>query len=323
MNAQSSIQEQLKKPEKHLIDVFIDDCKLRNLSLETIRSYRSTLKIIIAFINRVGLSIERLDKRSLIELLRYFKDERKVSYKTIDNYFFALSSFFSFLNYIEEVEGNPVIPFRERYMTQYKNPKRSTEPKRKLISVEEMSVLINSILDPRDKAMITLLAKTGIRRGELIDIDLDDINWAEQCIKLKQKRKRSNLTVFFDDETAYVLQRWLRTRGNYRIEDGCKALFVGEHGGRLKRHGICHAVTKHTLKVGLHDPSSPRMKDHFTPHCLRHWFTTHLRRNEISREFLKELRGDSRREAVDIYDHIDKNELKRAYLAAIPTLGIR
>ena len=42
----------------------------------------------------------------------------------------------------------------------------------------------------------------------------------------------------------------------------------------------------------------------------------------MNREFLKELRGDSRREAVDIYDHIDPKELRRAYLAAIPRLGI-
>ena len=48
-----------------------------------------------------------------------------------------------------------------------------------------------------------------------------------------------------------------------------------------------------------------------------HYVTT-----EKGREFIKELRGDSRNEAVDIYDHIDRKELKRAYLAAIPVLGI-
>ncbi len=42
----------------------------------------------------------------------------------------------------------------------------------------------------------------------------------------------------------------------------------------------------------------------------------------MRREFIKELRGDARREAMDIYDHIDKKELKMAYLAAIPLLGI-
>ena len=68
----------------------------------------------------------------------------------------------------------------KRYMRQYKNSRNDSDPQRKLISVEEMAKLINSILDLRDKAIFTLLAKTGIRRNELIQIDLGDINWVEQ-----------------------------------------------------------------------------------------------------------------------------------------------
>jgi len=192
---------------------------------------------------------------------------------------------------------------------------------RKLISVEEMKRLIDSTMDRRNRAIITLLAKTGIRRGELIDIDLDDIDWKNQKIELKEKPKRSNRTVFFDDETNRILRRWLAVRDSYAGED-CNALFVGEHEGRLKRHGVYLAVTKNAEKVGIHDPESDKMEDHFTPHCCRHWFTTHLRRNGMKREFIKELRGDTRGDAIDIYDHIDEKELKRAYLAHIPTLDV-
>jgi integrase/recombinase XerD len=59
------------------------------------------------------------------------------------------------------------------------------------------------------------------------------------------------------------------------------------------------------------------MEDHFSSRCYRHFFTTRLRR-----EFIQELRGDSRKEAIDIYDHIDLKELKEAYLASILQLGI-
>jgi integrase/recombinase XerD len=85
---------------------------------------------------------------------------------------------------------------------------------------------------------------------------------------------------------------------------------------------LYNLVLKHAERVGLHDPDSEELEDHFTPHCFRHWFTTHLRRGGMSKDFIKELRGDSRREAVDIYDHIDHGELRKAYLAAIPRLGI-
>lgn len=320
-----TLQAQIhKKPpsNEQLIQGFLDDCRLRNLSSESIRSYKSNLRIMSQFLKELGYSLLNLDKRALKAVLGYLIEKRQVSSKTVDNYFCALSSFYHYLVYEDLTETNPVLPFGKRYLNQYKKPTSNPGIKRRLLSVKEMARLINSILNPRDKAIVTLLAKTGIRRGELIDIDLDDIDWAKQSIRLKPKRKRSNSLVFFDDECARILKRWLKARRNYDVNSGCRALFVGEQGGRLKRNGVYCAVTKHAERIGLHNPRSDRTEDHFTPHCCRHWFTTHLRRNGMEREFLKELRGDSRGEAVDIYDHIDRKELKKAYLAHIPELGI-
>ncbi|HEC93554.1 MAG TPA: recombinase, partial [Candidatus Atribacteria bacterium] len=65
-----------------------------------------------------------------------------------------------------------------------------------------------------------------------------------------------------------------------------------------------------------------KLEDHFSVHCFRHYFTTHLLRNGMPREYVKELRGDARNEAIDIYHHIDKDELRKSYLAHIPQLGI-
>jgi integrase/recombinase XerD len=265
--------------------------------------------------------VEMGDKRVLRMILTYLVEERRLQPKSVGNYFTILSAFFDFLAFEEIITSNTIPTFRKRYLRQYKR-ERSKSSERKAISRNEMANLINSILDPRDRAIITLLAKTGIRRNELIQIDLDDIDWADQRILLQPHPKRSNRTVFFDDECAIVLRRWLRAREHYRVKANCHALFVNERGARLRRQGVYHAVTKHAERVGLHDPSSQRMQDRFTPHNCRHWFTTYLRKGGMRREFIKELRGDVRREAMDIYDHIDDDELKRAYLAAIPPLGI-
>jgi len=305
-----------------LVEGFIQDCRLRKFSNETITCYKSILKSVSAFLNRKQLSLLNLDKYALKKLLKFLANDRGLSVKTLENYYSALSSFYDYLVYEELTDRNPILPFRKRYIRHYKADRHKPKASRKLITIEQMRMLINSILDPRDKAIITLLAKTGIRRKELINIDLDDINWEEQSVQLKPHPKRSNLIVFFDDECARILQRWLKVRKNHNIPSGCNALFVGERGERLERHGIYRVVTKHAERVGLHNPKSKKTEDHFTPHCCRHWFTTHLRRNGIKREYLKELRGDARKEAVDIYDHIDRKELRRTYLAAVPLLGI-
>ena len=103
---------------------------------------------------------------------------------------------------------------------------------------------------------------------------------------------------------------------------GLPALFLNAEGERLNRSGVYNLVTEAARRAGLHDPSSERLEDHFGPHCCRHWFCTHLFRNGMKREYIKELMGDSRKEAFDLYNHIDLKELKEAYLAAIPQLGI-
>lgn len=322
VKTQAVFLESKSAHDEKLIEEFILDCRLRKFSEESIRSYKSILKITSNFLQRNHLSLLSLDRYVLKTLLIYLTNDRGYSVKTLENYFSVISTFCDYLAYEELIDKNPILPFRKRYIRQYKADRHDTDPRRKLISVEQMRMLINSILDPRDKAIVTLLAKTGIRRKELINIDVDDINWAEQSIQLKPHPKRSNLLVFFDDECASVLRRWLNARKNYNVSQGCMALFVGERGERLERHGVYRVVTKCAERVGLYDPKSKRMEDHFTPHCCRHWFTTHLRRNGLKREYLKELRGDARKEAIDIYDHIDRKELRRAYLAAVPLLGI-
>jgi integrase/recombinase XerD len=302
-----------------VIQDFIEDCLLRGYSPETTRSHRSNLRTIQRFLDSEGHSFGDVDKHVLRRILDYLRNERKVGQKTVESYFSALSSFFNYLAYEEIVPLNPVPPFRKRYLKTYKNNHASAE--RKLLSVEEMSQLINGVLEIRDKAVMTVFAKTGVRRGELISMDLDDVDWKYGRIRLKRKNKRSNLYVYFDDETAIVLNRWQRVRGQY-AEPGELALFVGEKGRRIGRNSVYDLVTRHASRLGFHDSGSSRLEDHFSPHCFRHWFTTHLRRNGLSREFIKELRGDSRGEAIDIYDHIDHGELRTAYLAAIPRLGI-
>ncbi|MEM3815242.1 MAG: tyrosine-type recombinase/integrase [Candidatus Bathyarchaeia archaeon] len=293
------------------------DCKLRGMTEESIRRYLSSVKIFLNFIRSRGLTVANVDLHVLRDFLQYII-ENGAKYKTIENYFSALSSFYDYLVFESIVDRNTILPFRKRYLKRYKSG--YDDPQRRLLSVEEMARLVNSIMDPRDKAIAVLLAKTGIRRGELLRLDVDDINWEDYSITLKPTPKRSNRIVFFDDECARVLRRWLRVRE--KLNPPTKALFVSYQSlQRLDRNGLWNAIVKYAKRLGFHNPNSPRLEDHFGPHCFRHWFTTWLLRNGMPREYVKELRGDKRREAIDIY-HIDREELRRAYLACIPKLGI-
>lgn len=305
-----------------LLEDFIEDCALRGMTEATVRSYRSNVGKFLRFLEDENGSICDTDQEHLKGFFALLK-KKEFSANTILNYFSAISSFYDFLISEGLAMTNPIVPFRKRYLrrvSREREKSRANSP-RKLLSVREMSTLANSILGVRDRAIVVLLAKTGIRRGELVGTDVDDIDWEEMSLRLKEHPKRSNTTVFFDSETARTLQRWLRVRSNYASKE-TKALFVGVLGKRLGRSGIYRVVVKHATAVGLHDPNSTETEDHVTPHCFRHWFTTHLLRNGMPREYVKELRGDMRREAIDLYHHIDRKDLRREYLAAIPVLGL-
>jgi len=307
--------------DNELITRFKNDCQLRNFSKHSIESYSSTMNLFSRFLKQKKRTLLDVDQEILLQYISYLINN-DISYKTVENRFSTFSSFYDYITYEKLIEKNLIIEIRKRYIRRYKKNDNGGS-KRKLVSIEEMSYFINLIFDIETKAIAIVFAKTGIRLRELIAIDTNDINWSNMSIELKSTPKRSNLTVFFDYECALIIKRWLKKRETI-AKKNCKALFVTyQHGKRIHRNTIYRNFTSWGEKAGLHDSKSDRLEDHFTPHCCRHWYTTHLRRAGMTREFIKMLRGDRRKEAMDIYDHIDMEELRRSYLAHIPKLGVQ
>ncbi len=243
----------------HLVQAYVEDARLQGLTPKTIVDYESNLRIFATFLGKEVTAVTRDDLKGF---LTYLNGQRKAHPKTIARYFSALSSFYDFLAYEEWVDANPVLPLRKRYVTPLVKKHGKGGSRRQLITVEQARALVHSILDPRDRAINVLLAKTGMRRGELVLIDLEDIDWVEQSIALKPRAKRTNLRVFFDDEAARALKRWIRAREGWPRddEDAERALFVNQRGGRSPAplHEVGHVVVRsgtrrmHRLCRGRH-----------------------------------------------------------------------
>jgi integrase/recombinase XerD len=299
-----------------LLERWQEDAKIRGLTPGTINTYRISLQDFKRFLGNIELlEANKLVIRSYIEHLR----ARGLKAKTVEQYMIAISGFYRWAQFEDLTTANPTIGIRERYLRRFKTA--GEQHTHKLITVAEAARLIDALVDIRDKAIVLLMLKTGIRRGELLSLEIGDINWREHSITLKPVAKRTNRVVFFDDEMARILRRWLAVRQE-RNRTGTQALWISSWGSQIHREIVSYMIEKAALQCGLHDPKSDKMEDHFSAHCCRHWFTTHLRRAGMPREFIQELRGDARKEAIDIYDHIDKEELRRSYLAHIPQLGV-
>jgi integrase/recombinase XerD len=279
-----------------MLNTFAADCRTRGLGEPIIKIYAAQVARFRAFLQARGkdpLQADRLDVRDYIESLRF----QGLRTQTLQQHLIGLSSFYEYLIFEGQVQRNPVSEVRRR-LKQYKaEGERQTH---KLISVEEAAALVEAIVDIRDKAVVLLLLKTGIRKNELVSLDVDSISWKDQSLLLKPTKKRSNRIVFFDDEASYYLRRWLEVRGARRGAAG-PALFTSSRGTRLQRGPIDMIIRKAALRAGLHDAGSKRMEDHFSAHCCRHWHATHLLRAGMKTQYVEWLRGDSIKRAVGIY----------------------
>ncbi len=299
---------------------FSKDCESRGLTKHTRQTYVCNLKV---FLNHIQGNPFKVDTNILRDFLDYLKNMNYIRGKTnlkgvcnqtVNAYFSAISTYYDYLIYTGKISNNPVLPFRKRYLAKHKR-QFNGENSRQLISITQMKQLINQDMPIQHKAVLLIMAKTGVRRGELLSMDIDDINTTSKEIILKPKAKRTNRLVFFDDETAAVLKIYLKWRES---RARCQALFISPYGYRMHKDTPNYIVEFYGTKLGLHDPNG-NLNKKLTPHCFRHHFTTYLRKAGMPREFIQELRGDSRNEAIDIYDHIDLGELREAYNDCIPS----
>ena len=303
---------------------FEADCKTLGFEKHTIETYNSNLK---TFFEYVDVQPTQVDIPHLSRFLNYLRHEKQIphgkqiktgaSKSTINGYFSSIHAFFDFLEFNEHIEENLIPKFRRRYL---RHIKKDTGPDstRQLISVAQMGQLVYSTPDPLERAIIIFLAKTGVRKKELMALDLDDVKMHSGVIYLKPTAKRSNRVVFIDPEGLNILQAYLEVRPE--IDSPALFVYAGQRTtNRVTRGYVSDAITLNAQRLGFHNPDGPLI-ERYTPHCCRHWFTTHLRRAGMGRENRQALRGDVVKDAVDIYDHIDLDELQVDYLDKMPNL---
>ena len=177
-------------------------------SERTIMYYHSTIDKMLNVVNK---KIEFISTDDLRKYLADYKDNNNASKTTIDNVRRVLSSFFSWLEDEDYILKNPV-----RRIRKIKTKKVVKE----VISDENFEILRDSCSNVRDLAMIELLASTGIRVGELVNLNIDDVLFNErECVVLG--KGDSERIVYFDAKTKIHLLKYLENR-----TDNNPALFV-------------------------------------------------------------------------------------------------
>jgi integrase/recombinase XerC len=162
----------------------------------------------------------------------------------------------------------------------------------------------------RDRAMLELLYASGIRVGELVGLDIDDIDFGSNLVRVMGKGAKER-TVPFGGPAAAALQAWLQLgRGQVVAAGSGPALFLGRRGGRVDPRQVRTAV--HQLLQYV--PDAPDMG----PHGLRHSAATHLLEGGADLRAVQEMLGHASLATTQIYTHVSVERLRRSYQQAHP-----
>lgn len=203
-----SISDAPQKADKTPVEAFISAKRIEGCSEKTLKYYQSTID---ALLTAHGKSAQQLTTEDLRDYLTYYQRKRQSSKVTIDNIRRILSSFFSWLEDEDYIIKSPV-----RRIHKVKTAKVVKDT----YTDEELELMRDNCRSVRDLAMIDLFASSGMRVGELVALNREDLNFSErECVVLGKGDKER--MVYFDARTKLHLQDYLAERS-----DTNPALFV-------------------------------------------------------------------------------------------------
>ena len=167
-----------------------------------------------------------------------------------------------------------------------------------------------STLGLRDAAMLELLYATGIRVGELVSLDVDDVDRERNLVRVMGKGRKER-SVPFGHPAAVAVDRWVRHgRPALRVEGAGGALFLGARGRRIDQRAVRSMVHSRIADV----PGAPDIG----PHGLRHTAATHLLEGGADLRSVQELLGHASLATTQLYTHVTTDRLRSAYRQAHP-----
>ena len=271
--------------EDHLIHIFIAAKRVEGCSEKTLRYYESTIRNTLSAVSKKVVEITTDDLR---EYLDSYQQESKATKVTIDNIRRILSTFFAWLEDEDYIIKSPVRRIHKV---------RTVKSVKETYSDEALELMRDFCDGIRDLAMIDLLASTGMRVGELVLLNRDDIDFENrECIVFGKGSKERR--VYFDARAKIHLQRYLSTRS-----DDNPALFVTllKPHNRLQISGVEIRLRELGRKLNI-------SKVH--PHKFRRTLATMAIDKGMPVEQVQQLLGHSKIDTTMQYAMVNQNNVK-------------
>ena len=323
---------------------FLQNLEYQGRSERTRAAYERVLRRFERFLDDESDALANAGERECLAWVHSLRLE--LAQSTVATYATYLHRFYEYMARVGAFDANPMA-----LVVDGMDETIDKNPQRRDISLAEMRAFVAAIHHPLDRAVVVTLLKTGMRVGELCNLDLRDLTLADDDLvssfslgsgpldgrenalyvrsdvlrgdvangeerSASNKRKRATV-IPVDDELHTALRRWFAIRPDPISPADPLFLNTGRKwGARLTPAMASRIVRDYARENGWYRTGGDA-SENVTPHYFRHFFTTHLRDRTGDRGIVKYLRGDVASDVIDTYTHDWGGRVRERYLANI------
>ncbi|MDR3244289.1 MAG: tyrosine recombinase [Elusimicrobiota bacterium] len=296
-NPKNCQEEKIGKNYQEQIETFIKYLKAeKNFADHTLRAYRSDIFYLAVFLQVKQIPFNMLDK---LTIRKYMADitDRKLKKNSLIRKFAAIKTFYNFLLINKIIQKNPFngvsCPKKDKRV-----PVFLTETEmRKLFSLKNINL--------RDRAMLELLYTSGIRIGELVALNIKDIDFITNIIRVRAKGNKERIVPIGDKSISAIME------------------YINERKSKLLPYNIDSPAFLSAMQKRL-DPrtarrifyslfSKAKITKKASPHTIRHSFATHILDRGCDLRSVQEMLGHKNLSTTQIYTHVTIETLKKIY----------
>jgi site-specific recombinase XerD len=283
-------------PGNDLVAEYLHEKYIKNLSAHTIANSGGTILAFMHFLDRQGSSLLTLTRRDISAFVEYEQDKGLKVVSII----FHLRVIYAFVAYL--VRQKLIDPELLHHKVRMQEP----DALPKAIPDEDIKSIFAAVTSVRDRALLILLYRTGMRIGELLQVKVDDIILAEQTILVYVGSKNfEGREVYYSSDAEQALKDWLRTRDATK-----RYLFYGRSDKPLSYVSAWTVMRKALERAGLSDKG-------YSLHSLRHTFATEMINHGMRVEVLQKILGHQDIEMTMRYARLSNQRIEEDYYRAM------
>lgn len=271
----------------------------KRLDEKTIKAYRIDLT---QFILAVQAHDDPLNKNIVSQYVQQMHNDFKP--KTVKRKIAIFRAFFNYLEFEDIIETNPIhklrLEFREPILLPKSVPLKIVQ---QLLETAnqlqvESSTSYQHCVKSRNMAVLELLFATGLRVSELCSLHITDVNLQSGNIKVWGKGARERMVFVGNSEVLSALKSYRKEQEKHT----CSAdwFFLNRFGNRLSEQSVRDMICSYARQA--------RIKEHITPHMMRHTFATLLLEEDVDIRYIQSILGHSSISTTQIYTHVSQNK---------------